>query len=106
MGRVNTPTDMRGPLLVRVISSTSNGDNTWDYQVQIANWKDSGSIAASEAPAKNIWEKGNTITTAMGLPAGTIATLQPCPNETYVLAWYSPSESGYLFQWPNQWECN
>ena len=91
--------------MVRVISSTYAGDNKWDYMVQIANWKDRTSIAASEAPAKNLWESENTATTAMGLPSGVIADIQPCPDDTFVFAWYSPVENGYLFQWPNQWEC-
>ncbi|WP_287019906.1 hypothetical protein [Herbaspirillum sp.] len=105
LGRVTTPSDMKGPVLVRVVSSEYAGDNQWDYQVELANWTEQKSIAASQCPARNIWERENTATTAMGLPAGVTADLKPCPDDTFVFAFYSPVEAGYLFQWPNQWEC-
>lgn len=105
LGRVTTPSDIKGPILVRVVSSESIGNNQWDYQVEIANWTEQSSIAASQAPAKNIWERENTSSIAMGLPADTVAELKPCPNDTFVFAFYSPVENGFLFQWPNQWEC-
>lgn len=105
LGRVTTPSDMKGPILVRVVSSESTGNNQWEYQVEIANWQEQKSISASQAPAKNIWERENTASMAMGLPVTSSSELRPCPDDTFVLAFYSPVENGYLFQWPNQWEC-
>lgn len=107
---------MVGPTLLRVVSSTEqvddndNGQNRWDYQVNFGNWNDETTLATvSDFEAENIWEKSNTSSVVMGITISSLPgsySLQPCPNETFVMGFFSPISMKWLFQWPNQFDGN
>lgn len=114
MNRRNGMGVMVGPTLMRVVSSTEqvddndNGLNRWDYEINYGNWTDETTLSSvADFAAENVWEKSNDGSVAMGITVANLPSgfsLQPCPDDTFVLAFYSPQSMKWLFQWPNQFD--